>query len=153
MNGLITQIGTKNQKPTDVSGIMLNENNLLDFYITGKKETSNNKLILNNLGILLDGKYRETLLEDGIYNYIEKFVRTKGNGDDGLYCYNFCLNTDEYQPSGAINMSHFNKIEFQMNINTPDVNPMQHILKYAMMMVVLLVLINQYGQFINTILK
>ena len=50
--------------------------------------------------------------------------RTHGNGPDGLYCYNFCLhnNVGDYQPCGAMNMSLFNKIQFEMRIIDPPMD-------------------------------
>ena len=42
---------------------------------------------------IFDGKYRENELDSGVYNYIEKYSKSKGNSPNGLYCYNFCLNT------------------------------------------------------------
>jgi len=85
----------------------------------------NQKMILQNLGILLDGKYRENNLDSGIYNYIEKYVRTSGNAPDGLYCYNFGLNSDpfNFQPSGAINLSKFNDIQFEFSTYVPPLDP------------------------------
>ena len=82
---------------------------------------TNTKNILNSLGILLDGKYRENILDSGIYNYIEKYLRTSGNAPDGLYCYNFGINNSSFdlQPSGAINLSKFKRIEFELETITP----------------------------------
>ena len=82
---------------------------------------SNQKDILLDMGILFDGQYREQTLDSGVFNYMDKYVRTGGNGKDGLYCYNFCLNTNpfELQPSGAVNMSKFNKIELEINTYEP----------------------------------
>lgn len=95
------------------------------FLITGDREVSNEKLILLDLAIVLDGKYREDLVEAGVYNYVEKFTRTKGAGKDGLYCYNFGLHSDpyEYQPSGAMNMDKFEHVEFELNTLQPPPNP------------------------------
>lgn len=86
----------------------------------------NNKEILINLGILLDGSYRENTQAEGVYNLIEKYTRTSGNAPDGLYCYNFCLNTSpvDLQPSGAINMSRFNQIEFEFVTISPPLDPL-----------------------------
>ena len=77
---------------------------------------------MNNMAILLDGKYRENVLESGVYNNIEKYIRTSGNAPDGLYVYNFCLQTDcfQLQPSGAINLSKFRNIEFEFTTWTPE---------------------------------
>ena len=91
------------------------------FFITGDFNVENQKHILQTLGILLNGEYRENTLSRGVYDYIEKYTRTKGNAKEGLYCYNFCLNSSpyEYQPSGAINMSKFNSIELEVTTYVP----------------------------------
>ena len=78
--------------------------------------------ILVDLGISMDGVYREKILDAGIYEYIEKYSRTTGGAKRGLYCYNFCLdsNRKEYQPSGAMNVNKFKTIAFEFNtIETP----------------------------------
>jgi len=83
-----------------------------------------------NLGILLDGQYRENLQPAGIYNYIEKYTRTSGAAPEGLYCYNFNLNTSPYdlQPSGAINMNRFNQVQFEFNTIVPPLDPYAQVL-------------------------
>ena len=92
------------------------------FYITGDFNLENRKEILETMGILLNGEYRENVQTRGVFDYIEKYARTRGNAKDGLYCYNFCLNTDpkEYQPSGAINMSKFKNIELEITTYVPE---------------------------------
>ena len=94
-------------------------------YITGNYEEENQKNILQDFAIILDGNYREDLMDAGIYNYVEKYVRTSGDAPDGLYCYNFCLHTNpfDFQPSGAINLSKFNTIEFELNTFVPPIDP------------------------------
>lgn len=94
-------------------------------FITGNYNPENQKQILQDFALLMDGNYREDLMDAGIYNYIEKYVRTAGNAPDGLYCYNFCLNTSPFdlQPSGALNTSKFNSIEFEFNTYIPPVDP------------------------------
>jgi len=93
-------------------------------FITGPFSSENQKEILETMAIVFNGDYRENVLESGIYNFVEKYVRTKGSAKDGLYCYNFCLNTDpfEYQPSGAINLSKFRTIEFEITTFIPPVD-------------------------------
>ena len=90
-------------------------------FVTGKAASENQKEILETMAIVFNGDYRENVLEAGIYNLVEKYVRTKGNAKDGLYCYNFCLNTDpfEYQPSGAINLSKFRLVELEVTTYVP----------------------------------
>jgi hypothetical protein len=100
------------------------DNKNTGIYITGDYKAFNKKEILNTMGILLNGEYRENLLESGVYNYVEKYTRTDGSAPEGLYCYNFCLNTSpfEYQPSGAINMSKFKTIELEINTYVPPID-------------------------------
>jgi hypothetical protein len=64
-------------------------------------------------------------MDAGIYNYIEKYIRTSGNAPDGLYCYNFALHTDpfDFQPSGAMNLSRFNDIQFEFSTYVPPLDP------------------------------
>ena len=116
------------------SDLSINRNNLgpglnpngynTGYFISGPLNVENQKEILQTLAILLNGEYRENTQSSGVYNYVEKYVRTNGNAKDGLYCYNFCLHTDplEYQPSGAINMSKFKTIEIEVTTITPLVD-------------------------------
>jgi len=99
---------------------------LTGWLITNTYSSVNEKNILQFMGLLLDGSYRENLLPSGIFNYIEKYTRTAGNAPDGLYCYNFCLQTSPYdlQPSGAINMSRFNQIELEFTTILPQIDPL-----------------------------
>ena len=94
-------------------------------YTTGLYNSQNIKNILIALGILMDGQYRENILPVNVYNYIEKYVRTAGFAPPGLFCYNFCLDTDPFtiQPSGAMNMSRFTNIQFEFTTITPPVDP------------------------------
>jgi hypothetical protein len=100
------------------------------YMITGTYNTDNQKNILVSLGILLDGQYRENLQPAGVYNYVEKYVRTSGNAPPGLYCYNFSLNTSPFdlQPSGAINMNRFNNVELEFTTIIPTLDPLAQIL-------------------------
>jgi hypothetical protein len=86
----------------------------------------NEKLIMVAMGILLDGSYRENIQPAGVYDYIEKYVRTTGSAPPGLYCYNFSVNSNngDLQPSGAINMSRFNQIEFEFTTIIPPLDPL-----------------------------
>ena len=92
---------------------------------TGSYNVANEKDILMQLGILMDGKYRENVMDAGIYNYIEKYVRTSGNAPDGLYNYSFAIHNDpfDFQPSGAMNLSKFNDIQFEFQTYVPPLDP------------------------------
>lgn len=101
------------------------DKSLTNIFINKVYTPENTKHILLNMGILIDGQYRENVLSADIYNYIEKYTRTAGNAPDGLYCYNFCLNTSPYetQPSGAINMSKFKNIDLEFSTIEPPLSP------------------------------
>ena len=102
------------------------ESNLINtgIMVTGDYHNENRKEILETMGILLNGEYRENTLVRGVYDYIEKYTRTNGSAKDGLYCYNFCLNTSpfDYQPNGAINLSKFRTIELEINTYSPPID-------------------------------
>jgi len=91
---------------------------------TGDFVVDNRYDILETMGILLDGEYRENVQTRGIYDYIEKYTRTQSFAKEGLYCYNFCLNTSpfEYQPSGALNLSKFRTIELELTTYVPPID-------------------------------
>jgi hypothetical protein len=86
----------------------------------------NDRNILVALGILLDGSYRENIQPAGVFNYIEKYIRTSGNAPEGLYCYNFCLHTNnsDLQPSGAMNMSRYSQIQLEFTTIIPPLDPL-----------------------------
>lgn len=87
--------------------------------------SSNLKLILLDMGILLGSEYRENILQSGIYNYVEKWIRTDGRAKDGLYIYNFAIRTnrDYYQPSGAQNTNKWQYVTFEFNTIQPPIDP------------------------------
>ena len=105
---------------------------LTGYMTTGTFNQQNAKEILVNLGILLDGTYRENLQPSGIYNYIEKYFRTPGAAPNGLYCYNFCADSSSLtltnQPTGAMNMSQYTSIQFEFTTVTPPLDPMAQVL-------------------------
>jgi hypothetical protein len=93
-------------------------------FVSGIFNVENQKEILETMGILFNGEYRENVLTREVFDYVEKYTRTAGFTNNGLYCYNFCLNTDphEYQPSGAVNMSKFKSIELEMSTYVPQID-------------------------------
>lgn len=98
-----------------------------NFHITGAigEYPYNQKHILSDFALIMGGVYRENLLDSGVYNYIEKYVRSVGGAKDGLYCYNFGLNSEKkhYQPSGAMNVNKFGSIDIEFNTIEPPFNP------------------------------
>ncbi|MHA2340718.1 MAG: hypothetical protein ACXADW_02520 [Candidatus Hodarchaeales archaeon] len=88
-------------------------------------DSSNLQNILIDMGILLGSEYRETVLESGIYDLVEKWIRTDGIAKEGLYAYNFAIRTnrDGYQPSGAQNMNKWQYTTFEFNTIQPPIDP------------------------------
>lgn len=122
-----------NPSPTSTTGIGPGVNvdgTLTGLYTTGVYNSQNIQYILIALGILLDGQYRENILPAGVFNFVEKYVRTAGNAPPGLYCYNFCLDTSPYnlQPSGAMNMSRFTNVQFEFTTISPPFDPYAQVL-------------------------
>jgi len=108
-------------------GYGLNPNGTLsNLYSSG--ELSNRRDILISLGILLDGALREETRPAGVFQHQQQYLASPGLGSStlhGLYCYNFCLNTSPFnlQPSGAINLSKYSKIELEFSTIEPALNP------------------------------
>lgn len=95
-----------------------------NIYINGPLYSQNRRDIMETFGLVIEGEYRENVLPRGIYDFVEKYTRTEGNGKNGLYLYNFCLTTSpfDYQPSGALNLSKFKNIEFEFTTFLPPVD-------------------------------
>jgi hypothetical protein len=94
------------------------------YYVTPSLNNNNVKNIMTRMAILFDGQYREVDLNSGIYNYIEKYRCSKGLSDNGLYSYSYSIETSpfELQPSGAINLSRFKTIEFEISTILPNIS-------------------------------
>jgi len=91
---------------------------------TTEYDSVRSKEIMKSCGIVLDGKYRENILDKGVYNYIEKYTRTNGSCKEGIYVYNFGVSSNpfDFQPHGGINLSKFNLIEFEMDVLIPPID-------------------------------
>ena len=114
-------------QPLVVLGPGININNTsTGFFITPQPDPQNIYNILVSLGIMFDGVYRENTQPQGVYNLIEKYARTPGNAPDGLYVYNYGLNSNYFDlsPSGAINMSRFTHIDFEIATVLPPLDPL-----------------------------
>jgi len=123
-------VGTPNAASITINSNSLNPANNPGGYITNYKINSNYRLanqknIMISWGLSLDGKYRENIQDAGVLDYVEKYTRTSGNAHDGLYCYNFCLQTNplDFQPSGSMNLTDFNQIEFEVKTHLPTLDP------------------------------
>jgi hypothetical protein len=98
------------------------------YFITGDFAAANQKNILLTMAVLLDGEYRELDLPSGVFQYMEKYTTNPGSPqeyEDGIYCYNFCLNSDPLtrQPSGAMNLTRFKRVQLGFTTYVPPINP------------------------------
>lgn len=112
--------------PTYIGPGVNPDGNLTGYFINQMYNPQNDKMILVAMGILFDGSYRENIQPAGVFNFIEKYIRTSGYAPPGLYCYNFCLDTNNaiLQPSGAINMNIFSQIELEFTTIIPPLDPL-----------------------------
>jgi hypothetical protein len=87
----------------------------------GHIRPENQRDIMMTWALLFDGKYRENPFPAEVYGIVEKYIRNAAYSLPGLYCYNFCLDTNPFnlQPSGAVNLSKFSIIEFEYSTYTP----------------------------------
>lgn len=87
----------------------------------GHIRPQNQRDIMMTWALLFDGKYRENPFPAEVYGIVEKYIRNAAYSLPGLYCYNFCLDTNPFnlQPSGAVNLSKFSVIEFEYSTYTP----------------------------------
>jgi len=98
--------------------------NPFKLYNSGCRSITNQKNIMLDMAILCGQDYRENVLSAGVYAYIEKWYRTTGISKYGLYCYNFCTNSNRliYQPTGAQNTNKWKYITFEFNTIQPPRN-------------------------------
>ena len=98
--------------------------------ITGYYNPENIKDIMTTWGLIMDGKYRENILDAGVLKYVEKYARTSGNSPSGVFCYSFGLSTDpfELQPTGAMNLNKFSRIEFELATILPPIDSSAQVL-------------------------
>ena len=111
---------------TPCTGLCPPEYKICSMYLTGPVHPENINNILEEWSLYCDDRLRETTQKSGVLNLVEKYIRTPGNAKQGLYCYNFCLDTNpnKYQPSGGMNMSKFTEIAMEFSTilpyNTPN---------------------------------
>jgi hypothetical protein len=99
-----------------------------DYWISGPLRSENVKDIPLTIGILLDGIYREETRPATMYEKDQQYLTSLGSGYvtlPGLYAYNFCLHTSPFQlqPSGAMDLTVYSKIELELTTIQPPSNP------------------------------
>lgn len=71
--------------------------------------------------LLLDGKERFSQKPTGYFSLIQMYRHATGDAPvlPGVYQYSFALNNDQYQPSGSLNGSMFNKVTLRLTLQQP----------------------------------
>jgi hypothetical protein len=115
----------ENVEPKDSSSNLIdfgnNDKNEYNLHSSPELKITQLKSIMSDMAILCGGEYRENTLDSGVYEFIEKWYRSTGNSKDGLYLYNFCINSNRlsYQPTGAQNTNKWQNVIFEFNTITP----------------------------------
>tara|TARA_B100001287_G_C22671186_1_gene525338 strand:- start:588 stop:2267 length:1680 start_codon:yes stop_codon:yes gene_type:complete len=107
------------------------DNTASNIMITGDYKYENEQNIMKEMGIIFDGNYREKLMNREIFEYIEPYYSSNDTQIvPGLYHYNFSIDTDNnnYQPTGAINLNKFNKIELEFTTHSPTLDASAQVL-------------------------
>ena len=101
--------------------------------MSGPFKKENEKLIMKNLSILLDGFDYDNSFPPGVFNYIEQYGANIGSGKEGLYTYNFNIKNDvfKYQPSGYINLSKYAKVTLNVDLLQPIKNENMKVIFYV----------------------
>lgn len=72
--------------------------------------------------LVFDGNQRFQAKPVGYFSLIQQYKHTTGGQPStlpGVYMYSFALNNDQYQPSGAVNGSMFNKVFLNVSLQQP----------------------------------
>jgi hypothetical protein len=104
------------------SGITTNVGDLL--YASGQYQISSisPRDAVTNGVLLFDGNERFTTKPTEYFSMLQQYKHTTGEQPyalPGVYMYSFALNNDQYQPSGALNASMFNKIVLRISLQQP----------------------------------
>ena len=102
----------------------IDNSTMTNLYTSGQQQVSSviPRLPLVDAVLLLDGKERFQTKPMPFFSLLQMYKHTTGVTPDslpGVYQYSFALDNDQYQPSGAINGSMFDKITLRTNLQQP----------------------------------
>jgi hypothetical protein len=94
-----------------------------DLYTSGQQQISSiypRDPVIDGV-LLLDGKERFMTKTTGYFTLLQMYRHTTGEPPalPGIHMYSFALNNDQYQPSGALNGSMFNKVILRLTLQQP----------------------------------
>ena len=94
-----------------------------ELYTSGQQQVSSvyPKDSIADAVLLLDGKERFQTKPTSYFSLLQMYRHITGDVPSlpGVYMYSFALDHDQYQPSGAINGSAFNKCILRLNLQQP----------------------------------
>ena len=103
-------------------------NDISSIYIRPVYNVNSEINILAGMGIKCDGVFRENMFSSGTYNYLDFYNTCNGSPKQGLYFYSCSLNNNlsKVQPYGFFNTNFFRKTEFDMELLTPNIDPLSN---------------------------
>jgi hypothetical protein len=124
------------EQTTRIERISLEENNIIDFVLQNpikeilwfcrrddvKKrnawfdftEIKDKGRIMKSAKLMFNGIDRISEKDAEYFNWLQPYQHHTGTGKPGLFCYCFSLYPEEYQPSGSVNASRINKVQFYL---------------------------------------
>jgi hypothetical protein len=66
----------------------------------------------------LNGHDRFSVRKAGYFNLVQPYQHHTAIPSTGIYTYSFCLNPEEHQPSGSVNMSRIDNATLLLNTST-----------------------------------
>jgi hypothetical protein len=81
--------------------------------------TDNYEKIMLTAKLMFNGMDRMEEKDAEYYNYVQPYQHHTSCGKDGLYVYSFAVFPEKYQPSGSVNCSRINNIQFYMKSRKP----------------------------------
>lgn len=114
-DGLLATLGPGTNPDGSLSGL----------FISGMETRETVQDILVQMEIVCDGFQRETSQPASVYQWMEPWTCSKGCVPRGLYSYNFALQTDtqNVQPSGAMNLSTVKEVKLNVTTALPPNDP------------------------------
>lgn len=109
----------RNRAPWDP----MSTSGMTEIYASGQRQVSSvfPRETIADAVLLLDGKERFQTKPTSYFSLLQMYRHTTGNPPSlpGVYMYSFALDHDQYQPSGALNGSAFNKAILRLNMQQP----------------------------------
>ncbi len=73
--------------------------------------------IIENVQIVLNSINRQDIHNWKLYTILQNYMNNFTSPQQGIYMYSFCLNPNEYQPSGSCNFSQIDDTYLQLTLN------------------------------------